>query len=640
MASFKIAPIAHSAGVLPIPFVNMLNGGTFMRPFALFLLSSTALSMASSAALADAAEEVVVTATRTPQPITQVGSSISLIDAAEIERRQIAFVADALATLPGVTVNRNGPFGGVASVRLRGMRSEQTLVLIDGIVVNDPSSPSAGFNFATLDPNDVERIEVLRGAQSTLYGSDAIGGVVNIITKRGQDKFGLRGFAEGGAYETLRGGLTVRGRADAIDYHFSASGITSNGNSKADVHDGNTEKDGYDDVTVSGNVGVELADNLRLEGLLRYTDSATEYDSFGFITGVTDGDEESTAKELVAQGRAILKLFDDRLENIVSVGYSDIDRDYFTDGIHNFGAVGKRQALEYQGNLHVIDEVLLTLGAKSEEVRLRTDTEHADITTNSVYAQLQVRPMDALNLVGGVRVDDHETFGSTTTARFAAAYNIAAVGTTLRASWGEGFKAPTPFQLTFFCCGAPGPNADLEPEETNGWDAGIEQSFLNDKASVSVTYFYQKTHNLIDFVFPDGYVNIARTRSKGVEATLKTALGGHVTVDGSFTHTLAIDRASDMRLVGIPKNAASVSVTVRPIEPLSVAVDGRYVGNKTGSWGVVDHWLRIDLRAGYKVTDKIEVYGRIENLFDVHYQEVFGFGTPGISAYGGVRATY
>ena len=611
-----------------------------MRPFALFLLSTTVLSAVASAALADAAEEVVVTATRTPQPIAQVGSSISVIDAAEIERRQIAFIADALSTLPGVTVNRNGPFGGVASVRLRGMRSEQTLVLIDGIVVNDPSSPSAGFNFATLDPNDVERIEVLRGAQSTLYGSDAIGGVVNIITKRGQDKFSARGFAEGGAYETLRGGLTVRGRADAVDYQFSASGITANGNSKADARDGNTEKDGYDDVTVSGNVGVALADNLRVEGLLRYADSTTEYDSFGFITGVTDGDEESTAKELVAQGRATLKLFDDRLENILSVGYSDIDRDYFTDGVHNFGAVGKRRALEYQGNLQVIDEALLTIGAKSEEVRLRTDSDRADTTTNSVYAQLQLKPVEALNLVGGVRLDDHETFGSTTTARLAAAYNIAAAGTTLRASWGEGFKAPTPFQLTFFCCGAPGPSTDLEPEETKGWDVGIEQSFLNDKASVSVTYYYQTTRNLIDFVFPDGYVNIARARSKGVEATLKAALGDYVTVDGSFTHTLAVDRATDLRLVGIPKNAATLSVTVRPIEPLSVAVDGRYVSKKPGSWGTVDDWLRVDLRAGYKVSDMIEVYGRIENLFDVHYQEVFGFGTPGISAYGGVRATF
>jgi vitamin B12 transporter len=608
------------------------------RILSCLLLSTTALPGAP--AFAAPAEEMIITATRTPQPMARIGSSVSAVDTGDIERRQAVFAHDVLATLPGVVVNQNGPLGGTATVRIRGMLSEQTLVLIDGVTVNDPASPGSGFNFAHLDLNDVERVEVLRGSQSTLYGSDAIGGVINIITKRGGPGVHLNGYAEGGSFATFRGGATLKGASGGFDYRLSLSGITSDGISRADKRDGNTEKDGYEAATLSGNVGYAFNDMFRLEGNVRYSDSTAETDSYGDITGVADGDEESKAKELNAHSRGIITLFDGKFENIVTLSHMKIDRENFLDGVSNYGGVGKRDAVEYQGNVRFMDEVTLTFGAKHEETRIRTATENADVTIKSLYAQVQVLPLNALSLVGGVRADDHETFGTATTARFTAAYQIEEIGTTLRGSWGEGFKAPTPFQLTFFCCGAPGPNINLQPEESRGWDMGIEQALWNERGSLSLTYYRQTSKNLIGFAFPDGYVNINRARSKGVEASLRLAVTPWAQVQASYTRTLAIDRATGMQFNLIPKDEGSVVVDFVVTERFGVAVEGRYTGKKQDTYGIVDDWVRADVRVRYKLNDTVELYGRVENLFDKHYQETFGYGTPGISAYGGVRAAF
>lgn len=606
------------------------------------LLSSTVLTAAASGpAMAELAvsDEIVTTATRTAQPLGRVGSSVSVITAAEMERRQYSFVHEALATVPGLTVSQNGAFGGVASVRIRGALSEQTLVLLDGVQVNDPSSPGGGFNFATLDPNDIARIEVLRGPQSTLYGSNAIGGVINIITKKGGQGLGINAFAEGGSYATFRGGVTASGADERFDYRLSASGITSDGISKADSRDGNSERDGHDNITLSSNVGMKVVDGFRLEGGVHYSGSRTEYDGWGPVTGVADSDDYTKSKELTVHGRALVTLYDGAFENSVAVAYNDITRDNFTNGLPSFAAEGSRLAFSYQGNVRLAEGTILTAGAETAEEKIATATENAAITTSSVYAQAQVLVLDALTVTGGVRYDNHEEFGGVTTFRATAAYPLAATGTTFRASWGEGFKAPTPFQLTFFCCGVGGPNLALKPEQSKGWDVGVEQAFFGDKVRASVTYFHQNTDNLIDFDIGN-YRNIDKTRARGVEVGLMLAPVTWFTVDANYTHTAAIDRLTGLDLAFLPKNKASVTVTVHPVERLTLSVGALYRGERVDSYGAVDDWLRVDLRAAYKLTESLDLYGRIDNLFDAKYQEVFGYGTPGVSGHAGVRARF
>ncbi|MBZ0308445.1 MAG: TonB-dependent receptor plug domain-containing protein, partial [Anaerolineae bacterium] len=247
----------------------------------------TALLMTTVAgtpmAVADDAgfEEIVVSATRYEQSLSNIGSSLSVISAEDLVQSQTVFVQDILQSVPGLTLNQNGSFGGVSSVRIRGASSAQTVILIDGIQINDASAPGGGFNFANLDPNGIEQIEVLRGPQSILYGSDAIGGVINILTPTGAD--GLQGslYIEGGAFETFRAGGNIAGGNDRLNFSLSAGGITSDGISKADENAGNTEEDGYRNISLHGKVTGKISENHSLQLISRYVDSKSDFDGFG-----------------------------------------------------------------------------------------------------------------------------------------------------------------------------------------------------------------------------------------------------------------------------------------------------------------------------------------------------------------------
>jgi vitamin B12 transporter len=580
---------------------------------------------------AEVAPDVVVTATRTEVALSQVGSSISVLTAKEIEERQYSFTVDALRALPGVTISQNGPFGGSASVRIRGAASDQTLVLIDGVIVNDPASPGAGFNFAHLDPNDIERIELLRGPQSTLYGSQAIGGVVNIITKRATEPFSVSTFLEAGSFDTLRFGGTVSGRVDSSDYTVSLSRIQTNGISKADENQGNVEEDGYNNYTFSGNAGSNLTENLRVEAGLRYAESRNEFDAGAGVGG--DGDRVGHTRDLQATGALHLSTFAGQLENSLTATYAVVDRDNESNGTRSFSATGIRSSLEYVGEITISDKWNAIVGAKAEETEVRGGSR---FSTNSLFGQLQVLPLDGLSLIGGVRYDDHEETGDMTTFRFTSAYSLEETGTIFRASWGEGFKSPTPFQLTFACCGAAGPNTGLKPEESDGWDAGIEQSFAGGKFDLQVNYFQQDITNQIDFL-GGRYENIAQVETDGWEFIGTARPFTWLDVSGNLTHQAAKNGATGDQLRRVPANLATLDITTRPMERLTVGGAVTYNDSETDGANIVDDWVRVDLRSAYQLNDEVEFYGRVENLFDEQYQDIRGYGTPGISGYVGVR---
>jgi len=595
------------------------------------LLTVSAVILSTSLIAAEVAPDVVVTATRTEVSRDQVGSSISVLTAKDIEERQYSFTVDALRSLPGITVSQNGPFGGTASVRIRGAASAQTLVLIDGVVVNDPSSPGAGFNFANLDPHDIERIELLRGPQSTLYGSQAIGGVVNIITKRATEPFAVSAFLEAGSFNTLRTGGTVSGRQGETDYLLSLSRIQTNGISKADENQGNIEEDGYNNYTINGNAGSNLTEALRVEGSVRYSESRSEFDAGAGIGG--DGDRVGHTRDLQATGALHLSTFAGQLENSLTATHAVTDRDNESNGARSFSATGTRTSIEYLGEIAMSDQWNAIIGAKAEEVEIRGGTS---IRTDSVLGQLQVLPIDGLSLVGGARYDDHETAGGVTTFRFTSAYSLEEMGTVFRASWGEGFKSPTPFQLTFACCGAIGPNTGLKPEESDGWDAGVEQSFAGGKFDLQVNYFQQDVTNQIDF-FGGRYENIAQVETDGWEFIGTARPYTWLDVRANLTHQAAKDLSTGDQLIRVPANLATLDITTRPMDRLSIGGAVTYNDRETDGANIVQDWVRVDLRTAYQLNDEVEFYGRVENLFDAQYQDVLGYGTPGVSGYIGVR---
>jgi vitamin B12 transporter len=626
--------------------------------FKLALLSSAVFApiTLNTAALAEGdVEEIIVSANRREQPISEVGKSISVLTEEALKLQQFNFVVDALQTVPGVSINQNGTFGGLASVSIRGNSSDQTVILIDGVQVNDPSGPGGGFNFSTLDPNGIERIEVVRGPQAVLYGSDAIGGVVNIITKTGADGFGGSAFGEVGSYSSVRAGVNIHGGSEDFGYNLSASLNDTDGISAAETNgtpsspDGNPEDDGFRNITLRGRVNAKINDALRTELTSTYSDSKNEFDSFGPV----DGDEIGNTEEFLIASRTVLGLLDGRFTNTFSVEYSRIDRQNLTNGVESFAADGERFNLDYLGSFDIDDDWNLSGGAQREVIGTSVDPFNNDISINSVFGFLSYDGIEGLTVSGGLRVDDHETFGSVTNGQISASYIFEETGTRLIANWGEGFKAPTIFQLTFTCCGfadepAVGRVDDpLNPERSNAFEIGIEQEFVDGRFKVGATYFDQDVDDLIVFTFADGYRNIDSTRSRGLEITFVASLTENLSFNGNYTYTSARDTGNDRRLVRRPRNQAFGNVQWQITDKLQTNVSVTYNGQEINNFGFadglpvfVDGWIRVDLRASYQLNDTFELYGRIDNLFDEDYQQILNFGTPGASVFGGVRATF
>ena len=584
-------------------------------------------------------EAITVEGSRLNQTEAEIGSSVSIITAEDLEKLDFDFVLDAVASAPGVTINQNGSYGGAASVRIRGASTGQTLVLIDGVPVGDPSLTDGSFNFAFLDTSDIERIEVLKGPQSVLWGSDAIGGVVSVTTKDAEERLGASAFAEYGSFNTLRGGASVGNANETGDFRLSASGISTDGISKADEANGNNEDDGYDATTLSAKGGLNLTSDTRLEASLLWNDAEADYDSyvFGAQGNVGDGDESTRNKTL--SGNITLKapLFDKRFENLLMIGYSDISRENFINGVSSYSADGDRQNYRYQGTFTVDDRNKLSFGAEHED----TSADGQDSSIDGYFALYEVKPVEALTLTGGIRLDDHDKFGSETTGRIAAAYQPTEQ-IVMRASWGQGFKAPSIFQSTYICtfCGLTEPNADLEPETSEAFDIGIDWTSEDGRASAGITYFDQDTENMIDFSYTAGYDNIALVKSKGVELFGSYEFTNWLGISANYAYIDAED-GNGNPLYRLPENSGDVTVSLDPEGPFSGAVLIRYNGDESNTDGTtLDGWTRIDLTGGYDLTDRIELYGRIENLFDEDYQQVLGYGTPGLSGSVGIRLRY
>lgn len=581
-------------------------------------------------------DSVIVYGVRLEQPRAEVGSSVTVISADEIEALGVDYVIDAISLVPGVTINQNGSLGGAASVRIRGAASAQTLVIIDGVAVNDPGAPGGGFDFARLDPASIDRIEILRGPQSTLWGSDAMGGVINIVTKRPGNGFGGDVFLQGGSYGSLRGGASASGSGERFSFRIAAVHSSTDGISKADEVHGNTEADAYESQTVSAVAGL-IVGKARLQATVLRTDADTEFDSFFFGApgNVADGDERSKTEETAASVTLQLPLFGDNLENLFLVGYSDIDRRSFANGQPGFESAGDRLAYRYQGTLTANENHRFAFGIEHEH----SEAGDAHSSIDGLFALYEWRTTDSLTLTAGARNDDHDQYGNEITGRFAAAYNPHEQ-ITLRSSWGEGFKAPTLFQTTFFCCGATEPNAELKPETSQALDIGITVRTADGRGEVGLTWFDQDTENLIDFSFAIGaYENVAAATSDGVELAARYQISDWLEASINATWIDARDGAG-IALARVPKRSGDLAFAINPEGRLSGTLLVRYNDKEQDASGGVDAWTRVDVSSRFVLSDSITVFARIENLLDRHYQQVPGYGTPGLSGFIGARLSF
>lgn len=635
----------------------------------LFATTSLALICASVPGYAQSsdneADDIVVTANRSPQPVGRVGQSITVIDSEELERRQTAAVADVLRTVPGVTVARNGGAGTVASVFIRGAESEQTVALIDGIKLNDPSSPGGGFNFGNLLTGNIERIEVLRGPSSVLWGSQAIGGVINMITRQPTDELSVNLRGEYGYRDTGQLVGNISGKAGPLSASAGAGWFRTDGISAFSEARGGTERDGYENFGANGNVNLALSDWLSLDARGWYSEGRVNNDGFAPPTfAFGDVNEESRTREIVGYGGVNAVLFEGRFRNRLGYAYTDTRRrNVSLDGVpsETFNGNGRNERIEYQGSFDIADGWQATGGLERETSRFATVSFGGPQTVgrariDSVYGQLMATPVAGLTLTGGVRSDDHDRFGGATTFGASGVFTPAGSGTTLRASYAEGFKAPSLFQLQ-----SDFGNQQLQPERSKGWDAGVTQRLLDGQIEASATYFRRNSNDLIIFIScpasqtgictnrPFGtYDNVAKARAEGVEFALTLRPVEALRVQTSYTYTDATNRSPGnanfgRQLIRRPQHSVTALADYRWAFGLEMGVTVTHVGasfENAGNSNKLESYVLTDLRASFPVTERIDIYGRIENVFDEQYETAFQYGSIGRAGYAGIRLRY
>jgi len=610
--------------------------------------------------------EVVVTATRLETPSKEVASSFTVISKEELERTKKTTVLEVLQEVLGVAVIQNGPNGGVASVFIRGAHSEHTLVLMDGVELNDPISPSRSFDLAHLTLENIQRIEVLRGPQSTLYGSDAIGGIVNIITKKGQGepKFHLSTY--GGSYGTFAGSAGIDGGTEKIQYSLGAFRSRSEGFSAASTsYSGNEEKDGYRNLTLSGRLGYCPMENLSFDFTVRTINTETDIDNSGGDYG-DDPNYIQKYDALFFKSQARALLLNNRWEQKLSLSLVDYSRqhDNPADTSHPFDSENgffksKLFKVDWQNNLFLHKTNTLTFGMEYQqeegESKYLSESMWGSYSstfplqkaqTTGIYIQEQIRIANQFFITAGFRQDNHSQFGRSSTYRLAPAYFIEKTGTKLKATYGTGFKSPSLYQLY-----APetiwGPigNEDLEPEKSTGWDIGIEQELLESKALLGATYFFNNYKNLINFDFLQGYTNIGKAESKGVELFLQVRPVGDLSLNITYTRTEAKDKDTDTNLIRRPKDKFSATCNYQFTKKGNVYLSLIHIGERDdldfssfpSTQITLPMYTLLNTVVSYDLIQNAQIFIRFDNIFNKKYEMLKGYGTPGFSGYGGIK---
>ncbi len=603
------------------------------------------------------APEVVVSASHVPVPSREVGSAVTVLTEQDLEDRQVRFVGDVLRDVPGVAFGRSGGMGSLSQVRIRGAEGNQTLVLIDGIEVNNPSS-SSEFDFQNLLNLEIARIEVLRGPQSALYGSDAIGGVINIVTKRPGPGWSGAARGEGGSFNTVNG-VTHLGYGGERFYvsgglgHHWTSGI-----SIAEARNNNPETDHYRNYTGRLKAGLQLAPGLDIEAVGMRIDSQRQADSTISGNLLRDSNEYSETVQQYGLVGANWRLFGGAWEHRVRASHISDETDFRSPpGTLTFVSDGAKTKYDYQTSVFLdspewgAKHTLTVLAEREYEKQFTWSSTNGDNTKsveNYSYAgEYRLALDERWFLSGGLRYDDNDSlFKDQWTWRGTAAYLIDSWDVRLHGSVGRGVKNPTLFELFGSTPTFTG-NPNLVPEEGIGWDLGVEKGFFGGRLIADVTYFQNRIRNLID-----GNGSTARnlpgtTRTQGVEVSLATEPTPYLRLDAHYTFLNAQD-ANSVTLIRRAKHIASANATYRfdlDERPARFNLGVRYNGSQRDT-AFDDSFNRFPVRLGgytlvnagmfWSLREGVELFARVENALDTHYQELYGYGTPGFAAFAGL----
>lgn len=629
-----------------------------------YLLSVPALTLAAPAFAQGAddaiylasqirADAITVIATGSETLLSRTGQPVTVITADEIQSIQGPDITRVLERVPGLTITRNGGPGSFTGVRLRGSDAEQVLVLVDGVRLEDVSAPSGGFDFGTLTPGGIERIDVLRGSNSIVWGSAAIGGVIAVQSR---DLNGVEASAELGANDSYLADAAAGLSGDFGALSLNGGYSRTDGVSAAAV---GTEPDGFRQWRVGGRGRINLSQDLAVVATARYADTRTDIDGFGPPTYLVFGDTPEYQTTRQASGRVGLRYTGSDLTLNTGFALSDTKRDYFdpTFGTDpSYGYKGRSERVDLTGRLNLPADFTLDFGGDSEWTRFSSTFDpEAKANLTSGHALLGWST-DRASLAVGVRVDDHSRFGTAWTFGANGSFELVE-NLRLRASYGEGFKAPTLYQLL-----SNYGNKGLNPERSKSYDAGLEWGAPYGTVHAAVTVFRRDSRNLITFVScfgittgicfgrPNGtYDNVGLARAQGVEAQLGARPTDTLHFQAAYTYLETENRTRGTANFGKdlarrPAHALTLSSDwTSPLAGLTLGADLRLVGDSfdnASNTRRLDGYALTTVRASFPLTEKVELYGRVENVFDEAYETVANYGTWGRSAYIGIRARY
>lgn len=607
----------------------------------------------------DELHQIVVTANGTQQDRADTGHAITVITQDDLTTGQFTSISDALQLVPGVAVAQSGPAGSQTSVFIRGAESSQTLVLVDGVRINDPSTPNGAFDFGGLMTGNIGRVEVLRGANSVIWGSQAIGGVINVQSIAPTEALTINARAEYGSHDSAKAYANISGRTGIVSGSFGAGYYRTDGISSLT---NGTEEDGYKNFVANGKLLVEFSPAFALDLRGYYNKGRIEYDDPYFFdplhpaTPSGDSIPESENEQFVGYAALNHDLFDGKWSGRLSYSRTDLTREGSEAGAtgpYNYNVFttrGKVDRFAYDGNLDFGIANLVFGGAHEETFASTFYPLGGDVTPttfksdyNSFYGQLGLKPFEGLSVNGGIRYEDHSQYGDKTTFGADAAYSLNGGQTVIRASYAEGFRAPTLSEAL-----PPFGNINLRPETSKGYDIGVEHSFIDGKVTASATWFHRKSDDLIAYnpaTFQSE--NIGRARSEGVELGLTIRPNENLDVRANYAlvdaTTLSPGINYGNHLARRPRDKASfVADWKSPIGlklGVTVALTGDSFDNIANTVPLDGYWLA-SVRAAFPITDRFEIYGRVENLFDEEYIVVSGYNTYGRTAAVGVRARF
>src|SRR5438477_894517 len=592
-------------------------------------------------------EPVVVTATRIGIPLDQSPATVSVVTSEDIEEKQIERVADALREVPGLSVVQTGAPGQLTSVFTRGLRSEHTQVLLDGIPINQ--GLAGLMDFADFTTDDIDRIEVVRGPQSTLYGPRALAGAIQIFTKRGDGPPGFSLSAEGGSYGTFREAFESEGKIEQVDYSLGLSRLDT---------DNARPNNQYRLTSAIADIGWSPDTTLRIGSLITY--SLADTGNPNTISDPKPLDNFLTERWLI--GPHIdwqpVDWWDHKL--IVSYDHERQLNDPNQDGFVGLTrALFERTQVDYQNDLRATSWLTLTSGFFYSRVNVGQERpfvsqafgpqprfvgDHTDET--ALFAQLTFKLCENFIFVSGGRFDHFNQFGDVWTWREAGSYLIRQTDSTLHASVATGFSPPSSQDKIF------GNNFNLEPERALGWDAGVEQRFWNRPLIIDATYFHNDLSNVIGFNGLFQTLNLGAARTQGVECELRARPIDDLELKASYTYLEAVNTSSrditqlpGARLPRRPRNEVYISASYLWVKRLRTTIAAKFVNareelNFGGPNFDIEDYSFVNFAAEYEISPHLTVYGRIDNLTNEHYSEVFGFPALGRAAYGGVKVQF